>query len=54
MLNLFNNAFYAVYEKFKKLGSGYTPIVAINTKKVNTKIKIEINVQDNGMDISKS
>lgn len=51
-LNLFNNAFYTVHEKAKKLGDGYEPIVSVTTKKLND--KIEIVVKDNGMGISKS
>jgi len=52
LLNLFNNAFYAVQEKAKNSGEAYKPTVSVSTKsKVNT---IEINVADNGMGISKS
>jgi signal transduction histidine kinase len=51
-LNLFNNAFYAAYEKKKKLGDGYEPTVFVSTRRQDG--KIEINVQDNGMGISKS
>ncbi len=53
MLNLFNNAFYAVNEKLKNQnsqrkseGSVYVPIVQIVTKKLQD--KIEIRVSDNG------
>jgi two-component system NtrC family sensor kinase len=52
LLNLFNNAFYAVHEQMKKLGEGYEPTVSVSTKKLHD--KIEIRVQDNGMGISKS
>jgi two-component system, NtrC family, sensor kinase len=52
LLNLFNNAFYAVHEQMKKLGAGYEPTVAVSTKKLDT--KIEIIIRDNGMGISKS
>jgi signal transduction histidine kinase len=52
LLNLFNNAFYAVHEQLKKLGDGYDPIVSVSTKRIND--KIEIGVKDNGMGISKS
>lgn len=52
LLNLFNNAFYAVHEKAKKLDTGYEPTVSVSTKKLDD--KIEINVKDNGMGISKS
>jgi two-component system, NtrC family, sensor kinase len=52
LLNLFNNAFYAVHERLKKLGGEYEPIISVSTKKLSD--KIEISVQDNGMGISKS
>jgi signal transduction histidine kinase len=51
LLNLFNNAFYAMYEKMKKLDEGYEPQVTVNTKRKDD--KIEIKVADNGMGISK-
>ena len=46
LLNLINNAFYAVSEKEKQANSNYDPTVSINTKKVDD--KIEIRVIDNG------
>ncbi len=46
ILNLFNNAFYAVNEKKQKNTEGYEPIVSVSTKKIND--KIEIKVADNG------
>ena len=46
LLNLYNNAFYAVAEKQKLSGEGYEPTVKINTKKING--EIEISVADNG------
>jgi signal transduction histidine kinase len=46
MLNLINNAFYAVDEKNKRIGNGYEPAVSVGTKKNNG--KIEISVKDNG------
>ena len=52
LLNLFNNAFYAVHEKKKTVGTGYEPVVFVGTKKC--KDTIEIIVRDNGMGISKS
>jgi signal transduction histidine kinase len=52
LLNLFNNAFYAVHEHLKKLGEGYEPTVWVSTKRMHD--KIEIVVKDNGMGISKS
>jgi signal transduction histidine kinase len=58
LLNLYNNAFYAVDEKknasteitaFEKLSLLYDPTVSISTKKIGD--KIEIKVSDNGSGI---
>jgi two-component system, NtrC family, sensor kinase len=49
MLNLFNNAFYAVWEKMKKQIPGYTPTVQVSTKREGDYIKII--VSDNGIGI---
>lgn len=49
ILNLINNAFYAVTEKKNKLNGNYEPLVTISTK--NLKNKIEIKVTDNGTGI---
>ena len=50
LLNLFNNAFYAVNEKFRAQGSqltaDYKPLVSVETKRING--KAEIRVRDNG------
>jgi len=46
ILNLINNAFYAVDEKKKKAVDGYEPTVSVSTKKTNG--KVEIKVCDNG------
>ena len=46
LLNLINNAFYAVNERQKVEGVGYEPIVTVSTKKVGD--KVEIKVKDNG------
>jgi signal transduction histidine kinase len=46
MLNLINNAFYAVDEKKKQDINGYEPAVSVSTKKMGD--SIEINVADNG------
>ena len=46
ILNLINNAFYAVTEKKKQMGEGYEPIVSVSTKRSSG--KIEIRVKDNG------
>jgi two-component system, NtrC family, sensor kinase len=49
LLNLFNNAFYAVAEK-KKLGvEDYEPKMAVSSKRA--KDKLEITVKDNGLGI---
>ncbi|MEJ7681419.1 MAG: HAMP domain-containing sensor histidine kinase [Segetibacter sp.] len=49
LLNLFNNAFYAVNEKKRLKGDGYEPAVSVCTK--NAGDKVEIAVKDNGMGI---
>src|SRR5678816_2684118 len=40
LLNLFNNAFYAVNEKAKGQIKGYEPTVAVSTKKVKDIIEL--------------
>ncbi len=49
LLNLFNNAFYAVHQKQKKLGGDFKPTVEVDTS-VKGK-NIEIRVKDNGIGI---
>jgi len=51
ILNLINNAFYAVDEKKKTAGDDYEPTVIVSTKK--EKDKIEVKVKDNGNGIPK-
>ena len=47
LLNIFNNAFYAVAKKEKTVrNSDYEPTVSLTTKKING--KIEIAIADNG------
>lgn len=46
LLNLFNNAFYAVQEKGKMLRNGYQPEVKVSTKLKGD--KVEICIRDNG------
>jgi two-component system, NtrC family, sensor kinase len=46
LLNLINNAFYAVTEKKNQEAENYEPTVSITTKKINE--KVEIAVADNG------
>ena len=52
LLNLINNAFYAVNEKTKLLANSYEPLVKLTTRKL--KDKIEIRVVDNGNGIPKN
>jgi len=51
LLNLYNNAFYAVNEKKKTADENYKPSVSVRTRKVVD--KVEVTVQDNGNGISK-
>jgi len=50
ILNLINNAFYAVSERKKQGSNGYEPTVTVCTKKIDD--KIEIRVKDNGNGIT--
>ncbi len=52
LLNLINNAFYAVNEKLKSGVKDYKPVVTVSTKQLNK--KIEIKVSDNGNGIPDS
>ena len=49
LINLFNNAFYAVSEKKKVAEDNYEPVVSVATKRVDD--KVEIHVKDNGTGI---
>ncbi|MEJ7828606.1 MAG: HAMP domain-containing sensor histidine kinase [Segetibacter sp.] len=49
LLNLYNNAFYAVNEKKKQLNGPFEPMVEVSTKRVGN--NIEISVKDNGIGI---
>jgi two-component system, NtrC family, sensor kinase len=49
LLNLFNNAFYSVAEKKRKIDGQYVPTISLSTKKSGS--KIEIHVKDNGTGI---
>ncbi len=49
LLNLFNNAFYAVLEKQRDLKEGYDPLIAVSTAKGRD--GISITVRDNGIGI---
>ena len=46
LLNLYNNAFYAVNEKSKQQNENYQPTISVSTKRTNN--KLEIKVADNG------
>ena len=46
LLNLYNNAFYAVNNKKKTADQNYRPTIILQTKKINN--NIEIKVSDNG------
>jgi signal transduction histidine kinase len=50
LLNVYNNAFYAVIQKSKQGDSGYEPTVIVGTKKNGA--NIEVTVIDNGIGIS--
>jgi len=52
LLNLFNNAFYAVNQKQKTAGSDYKPEVSVSTSTVNG--QVVITVKDNGIGIPDS
>lgn len=52
ILNLANNAFFAVSAKGKDAGSDFNPIVSLSTKKVNDQLLIS--VKDNGTGIPAS
>jgi signal transduction histidine kinase len=50
LLNLYNNAFYAVTEKKKSAEVGYEPTVSVSTKKIDN--NVTITVKDNGNGIT--
>ncbi len=50
LLNLFNNAFYAVSEKAKNAPPGYSPTVSLTIRRLDN--KVELTVKDNGNGIS--
>ncbi|HEX5027034.1 MAG TPA: tetratricopeptide repeat protein [Agriterribacter sp.] len=52
VLNLINNAFYAVTEKKKQQQDGYDPTVTVTTKQVGD--KVAVSVKDNGNGIPDS
>lgn len=49
LLNLFNNAFYAVSEKKLAALNGYQPVVTVTTKKSGDKVEIQVSDNGNGI-----
>jgi signal transduction histidine kinase len=49
ILNLINNAFYAVDEKKKQSGNDFEPTVSVSTKKTNGKVEIKVGDNGNGI-----
>ena len=49
LLNLFNNAFYAVNGKKKTANENYRPCISVQTKKLNDKVEIKISDNGNGI-----
>ncbi len=49
LLNIFNNAFYAVNEKTKLNDEGYKPAISLTTKKIGDAVKIYISDNGNGI-----
>jgi two-component system, NtrC family, sensor kinase len=49
LLNLYNNAFYAVNEKSRHRTPGYEPTVSVSTKKSDNKVAISIKDNGNGI-----
>jgi len=49
LINLINNAFYAVYEKAKSTPDGYKPMVVVRTKKLKNQVEIKVNDNGNGI-----
>ena len=44
LLNLYNNAFYAVNEKKKQQGENYEPIVSVSTKSWTIRLKLRLRI----------
>ena len=49
LLNLFNNAFYAIHEKKKQLKGSFDPVVSVSTER--SADKVQVRVRDNGVGI---
>jgi signal transduction histidine kinase len=53
LLNLYNNAFYAVNEKAKQLtANGYQPTVKVSTRRLHDKIEIKVKDSGNGIPLN--
>jgi signal transduction histidine kinase len=52
LLNLFNNAFYAVNEKKQKLNGTFEPVVTVSTKKENGSIILKVSDNGNGIPLN--
>jgi signal transduction histidine kinase/ligand-binding sensor domain-containing protein len=50
LLNLYNNAFYAVAEKKKQASEVYQPTLSVSTRRIGA--RVELRVRDNGYGIS--
>jgi signal transduction histidine kinase/ligand-binding sensor domain-containing protein len=49
LLNLYNNAFYAITQKQKQEGEGYEPLVTVTTKKLAGKVLLTVRDNGNGI-----
>jgi two-component system NtrC family sensor kinase len=49
LLNLYNNAFYAIGERKKTEGLGYEPTVSVSTKKSGNQVSISVSDNGNGI-----
>ena len=49
ILNLINNAFYAVSERQKREGEGYKPMITIQTRKADNRVCITVSDNGNGI-----
>ena len=49
LLNLYNNAFYAVSEKKKQCDGEYEPMVSVSSIKIGDKVEIRVKDNGNGM-----
>jgi signal transduction histidine kinase len=49
LLNMYNNAFYAVSEKKKQHPAGYEPTVSVSTRRIDNKVSIRVRDNGNGI-----